>query len=129
MSPEDFAALLVESVPVLQPVVDENRDDDGLLLHLLMSGVLKCSARAFSRGDLDLSKWCLDLVERAFRQGDADVQNAASVSFCENAGAYPDETREFIAAWPAVLRAEIANMDAYLRQLSDRAQQDEVSRE
>jgi uncharacterized protein YijF (DUF1287 family) len=119
ISREDFAALLVESVPDMQPVVDEYWDDDGLLLHLVMYEVLKYSAGAFSHGDLDRSKRCLDLVERAFRDGDVDVQNAVSVSFCEGAGAYPDETPEFIASWPPVLQEEIANMDTYLRQLSE----------
>ncbi|HEU4676354.1 MAG TPA: hypothetical protein VFS29_10220 [Motilibacteraceae bacterium] len=49
----------------------------------------------------------LRFIDLALRQGDADVANAVQVSFVELAGAFPEETPEFLASWPAALRAQL----------------------
>jgi hypothetical protein len=101
-----FVALLAKDAPELHATISEHyADNDELLLHLLLADVLRYAAAAFKR-DRDVVRRILDAVDLGLRTGDEYVQNAVAVSFVEHVGAYPDQTRAFIASWPAALAAE-----------------------
>lgn len=48
----------------------------------------------------------MTFVGSALDDGDERVKNAVAVSFVEHVGAWPGETPEFIASWPASLLNE-----------------------
>lgn len=104
-----FAQDLLAAVPIAQATVDEHlRDNDELLLHLLMADLLRLTVSAHQRNDHDTVQSLLAFVDRALREGDEDVENAVCVSFIEHIGAGAGESEEFIASWPAGLRDEAA---------------------
>ena len=108
MTQENFAHELVAAVPVAQVTVDEHlRDNDELLLHLLMADLLRLAVDAYRANDNDTSQRLLAFVERALREGDEAVENAVCVSFVEHVGAGAGESEEFIASWPDGLRDEV----------------------
>lgn len=104
-----FVDELLEVVPEAEPTVAEHLDDqDGeLLLHLLLSDVLRLTVSAFHGGDLDLSERILGVVARGLDEGDDYVSNAVAVSFVEDFGASPGETDDLLALWPRLLRREL----------------------
>jgi hypothetical protein len=110
-----FADQLVAEVPEARAVVDEHLlDQDGeLLLHLLMSDLLRFVVQKFHGGERDVARRCLDFVDRALRDGDEGVANAVAVSFVEDVGSGPGETDAFVASWPTALLAEKARQDAW----------------
>ena len=105
---DDFVGQLLASVPEVGPEVREHLDDNGeLLLQVLMSDLLRAAVRLFHAGALEVEQRLLRFVDLALRHGDAAVENAVQVSFVEHAGAFPEETPEFLASWPAGLRVEL----------------------
>jgi len=106
---ETFVGFLLERVPEVRPVVDEHfADYDELLLHLLMADLLRYSVAYFHSQATELCGRLLRFVEYSLLYGDARVDNAVSLSFVENIGAFPDETPEFVASWPPGLLDELA---------------------
>jgi hypothetical protein len=105
---DNFLELLSTAVPEVAPIVDEHlSDNDGdLLIHLLMSDLRRFATSAFGSGDVATSAKVLHFVGSALDNGDESVQNAVAVSFVEHVGAWPGETPEFIASWPASLLKE-----------------------
>ncbi|WP_409141894.1 hypothetical protein [Cellulosimicrobium sp. RS] len=104
----EFIEQLLVSVPEVEPEVREHFDDKGeLLLHLLMTDLLRAAVRFFHAGELEVEQRLLHFIGSALRQGDAMVENAVQVSFIEHAGAFPEETPAFLASWPPELRAEL----------------------
>lgn len=99
---------LVDEVPETAGLVTTHvGDNEGeLLLHLLMSDLLRFTVSAFQANDRAAASKILDLVDRALREGDEYVQNAVAVSFVEHAGFGPGETEEFLAIWPQGLKDE-----------------------
>jgi hypothetical protein len=105
---ERFTLELLEAVPEARSTVDEHLADYAeLLLHLLMSDLLRLAVGTYHRDERDVTKRLLAFVDRALREGDDRVENAVCVSFIENAGAYEGETDAFLATWPAGLRDEL----------------------
>jgi hypothetical protein len=103
-----FVEQLLRSIPEVGNEVRENYDDNGeLLLHLLMADLLRAAVRFFHAGDIRTEQRLLRFIDRALREGDPAVVNAVLVSFIEDAGAGPGETRPFIASWPAGLRLQL----------------------
>ena len=100
---------LVSEVPESGDLVAEHLadNDDELLLHLLMSDLLRLTVATFDEGRLDVSDRLLGFVDRCFREGDEDVVNAVSVSFVEDFGAYAGESGELLHRWPPALRGEL----------------------
>ncbi len=64
-------------------------DNDGLLLHLLMSDLLRLAVSTFSEGLTGIKHRLLAFVDRCLRDGDDDVVNAVAISFVEDLGTYP----------------------------------------
>lgn len=108
MTEADFVRSLVDEAPEIRDLIDVHlRDQSGeLLLHLLVADVRRVAVDAFQRGDGDLLRRLLDLLDRALREGDELVENAVAVSFVEDTGWWEPAMRPFIDAWPAALRAE-----------------------
>ncbi|KSW14092.1 hypothetical protein [Cellulomonas sp. B6] len=103
-----FVDALLAAVPRATPLVDENRDDDGVvLLHLLLSDLLRLTVAAFGAGDTALVGRVLTVVEKGLREGDDHVAEAVAVSFVEHYGAAPGESDELLGCWPPLLRAEL----------------------
>lgn len=99
---------LLRSVPEVEHEVRENYDDNGeLLLHPLMADLLRAAVRFFHAGDIGKEQRLLRFIDRALREGDPAVVNAVLVSFIEDAGAWLEETRPFLASWPAGLRLQL----------------------
>ncbi len=88
MTEADFVRSLAHEAPEVRDLVAEHlRDQSGeLLLHLLVADVRRAAVDAFQRGDGDLLRRLLDLLDRALREGDERVENAAAVSFVEDSG-------------------------------------------
>jgi hypothetical protein len=108
MTQESFVQELLDAVPDAQATVDEHlRDNDGLLLHLLMADLLRLAVSAYQGNDPETSQRLLALLDRALREGDEAVENAVCVSFVEHVGAGAGESDEFIASWPEGLREEV----------------------
>jgi hypothetical protein len=105
---DNFLALLREAVPETVPVIDEHiADVDGdLLLHLLMSDLLRFATATYASGEAGVSDRLLQFVGSALDDGDKRVKNAVQVSFVENVGPEPGESPEFIATWPKSLLEE-----------------------
>ena len=105
---DNFLALLREVVPETAPLIDEhNADYDGdLLVHLLMSDLLRFATAAYASGEVGVSDGLLQFVGSVLDNGDKRVKNAVQVSFVEHVGAWPGETPEFIATWPKSLLDE-----------------------
>lgn len=103
-----FVDQLLAAVPEIEPVVSEHLEDqDGeLLLHLLMSDLLRFAVHASRAGEGDVLPRLLAVVDRSLREGDNSVENAVALSFVAHVGYGAGETAEFIASWPAGLLAE-----------------------
>lgn len=103
-----FVDVLLAAVPRATPLVDENRDDDGVvLLHLLLPDLLRLTVAAFNAGDTALVGRVLTVVDQGLREGDDYVAEAVAVSFVEHYGTAPGESDELLACWPPLLRAEL----------------------
>lgn len=104
----DFVDELMVAVPESEGLVLAHlADNDEMLLHLLMSDLLRLTVSAFSEGKAEAADRLLAFVDRCLRYGDEDVANAVSVSFVENYGALPGECEGLLARWPPALRAEL----------------------
>lgn len=79
MTEADFVRLLIHEAPEVRALVDEHLRDQsgGLLLHLLVADVRRAAVDAFQRDDGDLLRRLLELLDRALRDGDERVENAA----------------------------------------------------
>lgn len=112
MTREEFVRVLLDAVPEFGPTYDDsdgNPAEDGqLLIHLVMFDLLTFTEAHYERGEVDLVRRCLGVVERGLLEGDDRLQNAVSVSFVEDAGPSFPETQAFLALWPASLLAEAA---------------------
>jgi len=103
-----FVAELTAAVPESDDLVAEHlADNDELLLHLLMSDLLRMTVRTFQEGQLEVTDRLLAFVNQCLRDGDGDVVNAVSVSFVEHFGVHPGESDALLSRWPATLRAEL----------------------
>jgi hypothetical protein len=104
----DFVDQLEVVVPEAHNIVVEHFGDyDELLLHLLMSDLLRFAVSTFSDGQTDVTDRLLAFVDRSLRDGDEDVVNAVCVSFVEGFGAYPGESDALLERWPPALRTEL----------------------
>jgi 8-oxo-dGTP pyrophosphatase MutT (NUDIX family) len=107
ISKSDFVARLGAAVPEADSVVAEHlADNDELLLHLLMSDLLRLVVSTFAPGQLDVTDRLLAFVDQCLRDGDDYVANAVVVSFVEDFGVFPGESDALLERWPAALRAE-----------------------
>jgi hypothetical protein len=105
---ENFVEQLAVAVPEAGDVVAEHlADNDGLLLHLLLSDLLRMTVRSYSAGDVYVTDRLLTVVDSCLREGDDAVVNAVAVSFVEDFGAFPDESDALLERWPPALRAEL----------------------
>lgn len=103
-----FLEQLLAAVPEVGPEVREHLDDNGeLLLHVLMPDLLRTATRLFHAGESEVEGRLLAFIDLALRCGDDACRNAVQVSFVEHAGAFPEETAEFLASWPSALKAEL----------------------
>lgn len=105
---DDFLDALTHAVPESDHLVAEHlTDNDELLLHLLMSDLLRLAVSTFSEGESGITDRVLAFVDGCLRDGDEYVANAVAVSFVEDFGADPGESDALLARWPAALRAEL----------------------
>lgn len=114
MNPQALMLALLTDVPELGDLIAGHLDDyDGdVLPHLLLPDVLRFSVAQFHAKNLEVMSRCLDVVDRALRDGDEAVANAVAVSFVEHVGFGPGETPEFLALWPRGLLEEKARQDS-----------------
>lgn len=109
MSPEEFVDRVLAEVPEFRAVWNDsagNPEDAGELLpHLVVSDLLRFCEQRSTRGELDVVRRCLSLVERGLADGDAALENALGVSFVEDACPWSEESAAFVALWPAAVRA------------------------
>ena len=100
--------ILADAVPESGPLVAEHlADNDELLLHLLMSDLLRLTVSMFDEGNLEGTDRLLAFVHRCLEQGDDYVANAVVVSFVEQFGAHRGESDALLARWPQGLRDEL----------------------
>jgi hypothetical protein len=105
---DDFVDELKAAVPESDDLVAEHlADNDELLLHLLMSDLLRLTVSTFSKGQIGITDRLLAFVDRCLRDGDESVVNAVGVSFVEDFGTYPGESDALLARWPAALRGDL----------------------
>ena len=105
---EDFLAELAIAVPESAGVVAEHlTDNDGLLLHPLLSDLLRMTVSTYATGEVGVADRLLAFIDWCFREGDEYVSNAVAVSFVEDFGASPDESDALLTRWPPALRAEL----------------------
>lgn len=104
----DFIDELNAEIPESHGLVAEHlADNDELLLHLLMSDLLRLVASTFSEGRTEVTDRLLAFVDRCLREGDDNVANAVCISFVEDFGAYPGESDALLSRWPSALRAQL----------------------
>jgi hypothetical protein len=104
----DFVDELKRAVPESDDLVAEHLADNGeLLLHLLMSDLLRMTVSTFHEGQPAVAARLLTFVDRCLREGDDDVANAVCVSFIEDFGAHAGESEALLNRWPPALRAEL----------------------
>lgn len=104
----DFLGELAVAVPESANVVREHlADNDELLLHLLMSDLLRMTVRTFHDGQVDVTDRLLEFVDWCLREGDEYVANAVAVSFVEDFGVLPGESDTLLGRWPTALREEL----------------------
>lgn len=82
-------------------------ENDGLLLRLLMTDLLRMTVSAFQEQQQEVSDPLLAFVDRCLREGDEGVVNAVCVSFIEHFGTYPGESDAQLDRWPPAIRAEL----------------------
>lgn len=105
---DDFIDELKVEVPESDGLVAEHlADNDELLLHPLMSDLLRLVVSTFSEGRTGVTDRLLAFVDRCLREGDDKVVNAVCVSFIEDFGACPGESDALLSRWPSALRAEL----------------------
>jgi hypothetical protein len=80
-------------------------DNEELLLHLLMSDLLRLTVSTFAEGQTGVTDRLLAFVDRCLREGDDYVVNAVGVSFVEDFGVYSGESDVLLARWPPALHA------------------------
>lgn len=103
-----FLDQLALAVPESAEVVAEHLNDNGgLLLHLLMSDLLRMTVSTYEAGQREVTDRLLAFVNRGLHEGDAEVINAVNVSFVEDFGAYTGESNALLARWPSDLRAAL----------------------
>jgi hypothetical protein len=105
---EDLLQELAVHVPESEGMVAEHLgDNDQLLLHVLMSDLLRMTVSTYAAGNVTVTDWLLAFIDWCLRKGDDYVTNAVAVSFVEDFGVYPGETDALLERWPAALRAEL----------------------
>lgn len=115
MSTEGFVDGLREAVPMTRSLVDENIEEyDGeVLLHPLVSDVLRFAIASFERGDEAVTASLLDYVDLVLRTGNDQVENAIAVSFVEESEWWDPAMQAFIVTWPPALAAEVERQNAW----------------
>lgn len=88
-------------------VADHLADNDGLLLHLLMSDLVRMTVCTYAAGDVAVTDRLLEFINWCLREGDEYVANAVAVSFVEDFGAHPRGSDALLKRWPPALRAEL----------------------
>ena len=101
---EELAVVVPESGDL---VADHLADKDGLLLHLLMSDLLRMTVSTYAAGEVAVTDRLLTFIDWCLREGDEYVINAVAVSFVEDFGVCPGESDALLQRWPAALRAEL----------------------
>lgn len=105
---QDFLSELAVAVPESAGLVAEHlTDHDGLLLHPLLSDLVRMTVSTFAAGDVGVTDRLLAFIDWCFRKGDDYVSNAVAVSFIEDFGAASGESDALLERWPPVLRAEL----------------------
>lgn len=105
---EGFLGELAAAVPESEDMVAEHlADNDGLLLHLLMSDLLRMTVDTYAAGQVAVTDRLLAFIDSCLREGDDYVINAVAVSFVEDFGAHPGESDALLERWPTALRAEL----------------------
>lgn len=103
----NLSDLLREAVPEFGSTIDDHVTFYGELLpHVLFGDLTRFVISAHERGDLDIERRSLVVLDLAFRDGDESVQNIVAVSFVENVGPWDPARATFIATWPEALRIE-----------------------
>lgn len=115
ISEHEFVAQLLKEVPTARDTVDEQLETDGeMLLHILMSDLLRLVVARFAAGDEATSEAVLSVVDQALRKGDDALANAVRFSFVENYGAEPGESLALLDTWPPALRNELTRQGGRL---------------
>ena len=105
---EDFLEELSVAVPESGDLVAEHlADNDGLLLHLLMSDLMRLSVSSYAAGEVAVTDRLLAFIDWCLRTGDEYVANAVGVSFVEDFGAGRGESDALLKRWPPALRAAL----------------------
>jgi hypothetical protein len=103
------AAELVGEVPEFRAQYEEHlRDNDELLLHLLVADFARFVVAAMRADDLEVVDRSLATAERLFVEGDEQTTELFAVSFVEHLGAEtePGEA-EVVERFPSELAAEL----------------------
>ena len=111
-STDDFSNALAASVPEAQPLIDDNVDDEGLIVHQLMFELRLLAATAFASNNSDLADRVLATVNAAWIDGDDHLRNAVALSFIDAPDPLAWESGDFLATWPQPL------MEEYRRQVT-----------
>ncbi|HET8930029.1 MAG TPA: hypothetical protein VFN21_05165, partial [Acidimicrobiales bacterium] len=107
LSTGDFVEVLLARVPELRAMFDEHLAyHDEILLHVFVAEVRDVAIDAFDNGERDLSNRISVVFDAGLRDGDETVENAVAVSFVEDTPWWSPDRADFIASWPAALRAE-----------------------
>ena len=107
MDEPKFLELLVARVPDARAIIEEHLADNGeLLLHVLMGDLTGLAWACQERGVSRAVEALLGVLDQALRNGDDRVENAVAVSFVETIGPWDPGVADFIATWPAGLRAQ-----------------------
>lgn len=109
LTSSEFVTALTSEVPeTTDTVLEHLTDQDGdLLLHLLMGDLGRLAIDWFRTERTEALERLFSVLERALREGDEYVKNAAAVSFVEDLGWWEPDIQTFIAVLPGELAKEV----------------------
>lgn len=105
----EFIAALAAEVPEATATLNDHlaEQDGELLLHLLTGDLRLLALDLFSTERTDALTRLLAVIDRAFTDGDENVENAVAVSFLEDLGWWEPQMQPFIEALPEGLFSEV----------------------
>lgn len=114
MGVEEFVGRLAATDPAAAAILRDHLADneDELLLHPLVARIRDLAISSFDEGNLGLAARLVAVFDEALRVGDGQVENSVAVSFVEDTPWWDPARQEFIATWPATLRAEYERLRA-----------------
>jgi hypothetical protein len=99
---------LKRAVPESDDLVAEHLADNGeLLLHLLMSDLLRMTVSTFHEGRPAVAARLLTFVDRCLREGDDDLPTPSASRSLKTSALTRGEPEALLNRWPPALRAEL----------------------